>query len=362
LDSIFERFGLLGAAASRNSDQRLREMREEYKGEFRNILLALLESPDIRNRVSKILDEIADKPGVGEVVIAALVLRHIGASSDIDLLAELSGVERLNKALFARDPNIAEFLNIGHDNIVASSPIFATHALRSFWSSGRVVKLLSDMLERALILWHDVRDFGTIARDLMRFSKIDQLIPQEQHDGQLVEAIKNFDRCATNQFFWLQYAIVRITLRQYSLAEKYLETAFALASKIPGFKTYQLDNTKARLLLMRSLDEPSVHDPFRALIEAHRILMVQIGQGIHGYYPFRVASLYGEYWDKVVQTWAPDQRSVFISAVEAVRGKLAVVDRHLANHADVRRCDGVTHRILSEYRAPQSRGSRGASV
>ena len=349
LDKIFEQFGLLGPAAARNTPERLYRLKNNLKGEFRNILLDLLESPNIRRRISTILEEIAGKPGIVEIIIASLALRHIGASTNVDLLAELSGVSRLNRALLARDPNILEFVDVGHTDIVATSAIFATHALRSFWSSGRVVKLLSDMLQRALVLRYDGKEFGTIARDLMRYSKIDQLIPHENHDNQLIEyyeAIKNFEGCANNQFFWLQYAIARLIPKHYDLARRYLETAVALASKIPGFNTYQLDNTKARLLLMESIDNTDSDVAFTAFLDAHRILMVQMGQGTHGYYPYRVAALYHQFWSAHGRLWELDRKRILIAAAEAVQAKLKTVDRHLLNHADVRRCGAAMEAVL----------------
>ncbi len=183
----------------------------------------------------------------------------------------------------------------------------------------------------------------------MRFSKIDQLIPPEDHDDQLseyYELIKNFDGCSRNQFFWLQYAIARITLNQFPLAEQYLNTAFALASRIPNFNTYQMDNTKARLLLSRSLARPENYNGFQDFVQAHRILLSQMKQGTHGYYPFRVASAYGQYWDRLVPAWSGDQKDFFLSACDAVNTRLSVVDRHLSVHADVKRCTEAISRIL----------------
>jgi hypothetical protein len=185
----------------------------------------------------------------------------------------------------------------------------------------------------------------------MRYSKIDQLVPRENHDNQLIEyyeAIKNFEGCANNQFFWLQYAIARLIPKHYDLARRYLETAFALASKIPHFNTYQLDNTKARLRLMEAIDNADSDAAFTAFLEAHRILIAQMGQGMHGYYPYRVAALYRQLWSAHGRLWEAGRKGTLIAAAEAVRAKLKTVDRHLRNHADVRRCDVAMEAILGK--------------
>ncbi len=155
LDAIFERYGLLGAEARLGKEARVKRLNQACNAEFRDILLFLLSSPHIREKVNAVLDRLAAKPGVQEVAISVMILRHIGAPSDMQMLAELTGVERLNRALFARDSDIGELASVGSDNIIAKSPLFAAQVLRSFWHSGRVVKVLSEMLQRALALRND---------------------------------------------------------------------------------------------------------------------------------------------------------------------------------------------------------------
>jgi hypothetical protein len=71
-----------------------------------------------------------------------------------------------------------------------------------------------------------------------------------------------------------------------------------------------------------------------------------MGQGTHGYYPYRVAALYHQFWSAHGRLWELDRKRILIAAAEAVQAKLKTVDRHLLNHADVRRCGAAMEAVL----------------
>ncbi|MEJ2379424.1 MAG: hypothetical protein P8Y71_29900, partial [Pseudolabrys sp.] len=184
----------------------------------------------------------------------------------------------------------------------------------------------------------------------MRFSMLVPIVPLQEREAHLVsyyERIKNFEGCARNPFFWLQYAIARISIDDYPLAEQYLDTAYALASRFTWFDTYQLDNTKARLLLQRTIhDRPPIADAFSDFVKASQIINTQMRERRHGYYPYRVATLYGRFWDAIASKWPDEQRSIILGAVKAVQRLLQGVDRHIVAHPDVVRCSEEISRIL----------------
>jgi len=185
----------------------------------------------------------------------------------------------------------------------------------------------------------------------MRFSQIALLIPAERHDQHLIsyyDSIKNLNGCANNQFFWLQYAIARLSISDYGLAEKYLETAYGLAKKISGFDTYQIDNTKARLLLQRIADGTRVGKSFADFVEASRILNQQARSSGQGYYPFRVASLYQGILPRITTEWSADQMPIFFAACRGMAERLDKIDSRLVDHPDIVRCREVMRELLKQ--------------
>lgn len=347
LDEMLSRHGLLGQAAATNRDVRLRRLRQDHGAEFRNILLWLLDSSHIKQRVLATFNSLASQKNVQSFVVAALLLRALGESNDIDYLVELVGIDEFNEAMLSRNSLVAEFVNTSGRGYVIRSPLFAVLVIRTLWPDGFVMSTLVEMIRRALSLRFDDIQMEQISRELMRFSRLEQFVPRNAINDlvEYYETIKNFNGCATNQFFWLQYAITRIQTGDYDLAARYLDTAYGLVKNRPGFDTYQLDNTRARLLLRRTIEKMPADGGFAAFRDAHRILSKQMRETGRGFYPFRVALLYGEF-QRVAQSWSPEQAPVFLDAVRFVLARAKAVDQRLASHADVRKCIEVLTTLL----------------
>ena len=67
-----------------------------------------------------------------------------------------------------------------------------------------------------------------------------------------VECCKSLSK---NLLFWVQRSICSMSAKQFDTAEQYLDTAYAVARRMPYFDTYQIDNHFAKLILTRCLEE-----------------------------------------------------------------------------------------------------------
>ena len=170
---------------------------------------------------------------------------------------------------------------------------------------------------------------------------IEGVLPQSRRRERLVEyydSISNCSACLGNPFFWLQYAIARMSLGEYALAESYLETAYDCAKRTPGFRTYQIDNQKARLLLEKTVAENLESESFQAFHSAIRIIMRQIKEGSHRHYPYRVAALVGPFLEAFFSGWPPGHQQVARRSVDVIRSRIDSVRGELRKHRDVIAC------------------------
>lgn len=145
----------------------------------------------------------------------------------------------------------------------------------------------------------------------------------------------------------MQYAIARIVCDDLAVAEKYLDMAYGLVAGNKAFDTLQLDNTKARLLLLKCLESPERMENFSYFKDAHTILRKQMRDERRSYYPYRIAKLYGDFSDKVAIKWSFKQREIFRSACEEVLRNLNSIDPQLWRHADIQICEREIKRIIS---------------
>ena len=185
----------------------------------------------------------------------------------------------------------------------------------------------------------------------MRFSKLRQIVPPDDpplHVREYYERICNMPACVNNEHFWLQFALADIELKQFPLADEHLKQAYAIASKMTGYNTFQLDNVRAAFLLARETHQRDENRAFRSFVEASTIVNWQMNERRHAYYPFRVATRYLTFWQNVARDWKSEQRSVFLGACRAVLRSIDKIDPDLAAMADVSQCAVNMRRILAE--------------
>lgn len=351
LDGILSDAGLLGEVAKWRRERRIEHYRTAAAAEFSGILLWLLDSQHIRERLAEKFTSLRGKePHARKVVITAMVLRHLNQTADIDDIAEFIGADSINHAMFAEDSDVVELVRLEGRAVQPYSSLFAAAALRALWNQGLVTEVLKQMLDVAWKRRRPDRRFGHIARDLMRFSKIRQIVPKDDaaaHVNRYYDQIRAMPACAENQLFWLQVAIADIEAKKFDLANRHLDTAYAFAERIDGFRTYQIDNVKAKFLLSREIEEQNEARAFRDFLEASRILSAQMRDRSHTYYPYRVAALYEGFWDSVACHWESSQQRVFLQCCQAVQDRADNTPADLAAMDDVQRCREAMRNVLS---------------
>jgi hypothetical protein len=82
----------------------------------------------------------------------------------------------------------------------------------------------------------------------------------------------------------------------------------------------------------------------------------QMNERRHAYYPFRVATRYLAFWQKVARDWKPEQRNVFLGACRAVLRSIDKVDpppcmicRRASGHWQCEQCapDGYGFSVIA---------------
>jgi hypothetical protein len=160
-DSILAGAGLLGEEAARSPDHRVQELyRSRGAGEFGGILLWLLDSPVIRERLAETFATLKGKDEPQRVVIAAMILTHIGQPPDIDDIAEFIGANAINQTIFSEGSTVAELVRLDRHVAYPRSSLFAVAALRSLWDQGQVSDVLEEMLRTAWRLRGNNKRFG----------------------------------------------------------------------------------------------------------------------------------------------------------------------------------------------------------
>ncbi|MBK8908542.1 MAG: hypothetical protein IPM60_11755 [Rhodospirillales bacterium] len=263
-------------------------------------------------------------------------------------MVDLVGADIYNKSRTASHEQAQEFCVVSGVGVLVKSGVFAQFMLRQMWDSGVLLGAISSMLRNAVCATADDEEMRYIARDLMRFSMIEGILPPGRRREALIayyEEIKCVGECQRNQFFWLQYAIARLSLHEYDAARNYLDTAYSLARKIPGFNTRQIDNQYARYLLENATYSNDRARSFSVWLDANKLLLMQMRKEKDNHYPYRVASAYKDYIEHFGESWDRRQIAAFRSACNTVIGNIGTLERHLAAHPHVQQCKAALQTV-----------------
>lgn len=168
------------------------------------------------------------------------------------------------------------------------------------------------------------------------------------------ESAKELNFCKKNLFFWEQYAIVCVNIKQFDRAERYFKTAYSLAKQRgQTFSAYQIDNHYARYLLENQLYYRKSEGSLSVFVEAHRLLNknseVERLRKNSRYYKFRVARAYRDYYDTFVSNYSAEDKNIFLKRCKEMYFSLLSYKRGLREdeiRKDVKECESALRYIL----------------
>jgi hypothetical protein len=321
---LFDRYGLWGDLAARPRHRKIEHLRRTCHSEWHAILIDRFSAPQIQTRFASIIDALAKKRRFYEVVMATLVLNVLEYEPSVNLLLALLGQSVLEKE-FRDDAAVREVIDTSSGRIRLRSSVAGQFILTNFADPNALVPLLARMAKAADVNARNDVYYFELLKDLSRFSELQHLFPERVRKTACIryyEAIKSLSHTRQNPLFWLQYAVACTVFEEFVRAKSYFDTAYAFA-EAKDFDTFQIDNHYARFLLLRAIrskDPGNFMDSFR---EARKFIFEQI-ETERRYYPFRVATLIGEFYDTFAGVLS-----------EAGKNEVAAAAKHVLNRIEV---------------------------
>ncbi len=349
VDELIFNSGLWGKYANKNHSWRINFLRNDLEGQFQKILLELLKSDDIKNRLVSYLDFNSLRQEEQQLVIAALVCNVLGHVFTITSLGDLVGCRVMPTIHANRDDFFSRAFDISNDHMNARSSVVSRFCLRSLIPSDLVFSTLEMMLESAADGRHINKRFDHFFKDMSLFRNIRQIIPEHRNKQMLFryfEVLKNIGESSRNPLFWLQYAIARLFEGELDVADKYFETAYSLAESRKGFDKYQIDNHYARYLLESSIEINNFKVARDAFLKARVIIEKQLTYRENRHYPFKVASSYEVFYSTYKIDMDDEFKKSFLQSVKKVLSYADIVDQSLFNNRDINTCRIAMNRIV----------------
>jgi hypothetical protein len=351
-DSL-DTYGLWGERSEWSRVRKLDFLQHECGGRVSSVLLAILNSPAIVDRLRRVVDSISTSSrSYAEVAASVLALSVLDIGTSLELLSNLVGTDVLNQASFRTNEGIRELLDFSSDRIISKSAVIGRYILTSSIDPDISVSALGTMAANADKLSGDPR-YYTMLRELTRFSNVQSILPSHGKMNAVIvyyERLKNFASCKTNPHFWLQYAIARLALGYYQDARIKLATAYSHAKTRHGYDTFMIDNTLARLELEELIASPTADrgcamESFR---KARAILNDQVSKRENRHYPFRVAGSYEPFLAAHLSILTREDREEVARAARFILRRIEGLSTYRANHRYVVDCRHAMEQILAE--------------
>lgn len=343
---MLDTFGLWGKHAAESPQAKLRLIQVKYQSEFQKVLLDVLRSPVVIAKLREMMEGLMSDLKAVEVVTTLCALEIVQVTPRFSLVAELTDASILRRANFGGNPVLRQFFAIDRQQVLVKSPVLAHHLLTDVFDGDQTVDILLKIATRSEAASRLDPLMRQIFRELQAFSNIQFMLPEKNKRPLLIryyENLKNTPTAVKNPFFWLQYAIARLSFGDFENAGHYFDTSYSLANDIPGFDSFQIDNHFARFMLERSVQQLDPEHGFSEFQKSDSIIRRQIADE-RRYFPYRVARNYRDIYGAFFSAWSSTQKEFFLKACQYVVDKIAELKGPLRNHRYVIDCQ----RRLSE--------------
>lgn len=342
---LFDRYGLWGDRLGWPAKKKENFIKHDCSNSLPSVLLDILKSKHIAEKYKILLDGLPNQADVESVLICAFSLEVIGLAPRISHIQELLS-NKVNWSKVRSQPELRSIIDIDSNFLAAKSSVLALHLLHSTFSPKRILITLIQMSQSASNLIKEP-EYKHILNLLMRYKNVSSILPDENKLSVIInfyENIKNLPSAVKNPQFWLQYAIACLALGKLGRAERYFDDAYDLV--YPGYNTFKLDNSYARLLLEKSALCSSTDDTIFLVDEAKEIILSQM-RVEKTYNPYRVALGFFKVYERFAQEWKHNQQLYFYSIFSEIQKSSLQAIAQNRNHHYIRECLSQSSRFVS---------------
>lgn len=333
---LLTNFGMWGDRAGVSDKTKLRILQRDCGSQIQGILLHVLESPHIQEKVRQLFMPLRDYQ---DVLICLMVMSVLGRPLTTDLLADIVGFDKINGSAFRNNEQIRQLMGYDSQNINVRSPIIAQFYLNNIADRTSILSVLLQLVQRVNKARDVSSTFSNLFESLQRFSIIQRIFPKEGKLASVLsyyEQIKSLEGNSKNYHFWLQYAIACLTLGERERSKKYFDQAFAIA-KERNYDSYMVDNHYSRYLLETAVEYPDVREAMECFRTARDIVSRQIrDERMH--YPYRVAINYVRFINRFGTNLQPAWVDEIEQAAKAVANRIPELPDERRNNRYVRQC------------------------
>ena len=311
---LLDVYSLWGKRSTWNRSRKMKYIRKQCHGEIKDIMLDLLNSESMQKKIKKILDILFENDDLKEIMLLIFICKLIAIDLQLDDIVLLLN-KQIKTPLVLNNESIREFLDFNRNSIELKSPLVARYILQNNDFNTDIERVLRKILP-VLDEHRYVAHYKNMLRMVISYSNLRMIfnLKNKKNANQcmigIYESSKNLKYHKKNPFFWLQYAIARMEIKDYNSAQIYLDNAASYCQEKWGEDSWQIETNKARLLLERTMYEKDVAASFDNFEEAFALLYDNQTPDLH--YPLRQVSLFRPYYETFYNKFSDREKNIFL--------------------------------------------------
>lgn len=313
---IIDNLGVWNSFSCLTMDRKVDKIKNKYNSQLSFILLGLLDSDNIKNKISKQTDEIYKNDKYKDTVFAICLCEAINIKANASLISEL--LVDNNEIFTTKLRNNKEFrtlFSLVNGDVKSKSSVLALSLLNNSFSDSYIVNKLLSIVKKLddSKIHHD--NFSHIQKTLLRFRFVEMILPKKKSAlNKYYEQLKiNCNWLMRSPHYWVQYAMCRLAFDDYKKAQDYLTTAYEQAkNKNKDYYTDDIDTQQSRLYLNKAISISDNIESFKLFEKAHLLLSKLPNDGRK----FRQIILYKDIFDIKYQRFSGKQKVAFEHSVK----------------------------------------------
>lgn len=311
--NVLDNLGVWESKAYLTSTKKLEILTEKHLSQFSHTLLNIFNAPQIKNRIDNILNKLFNNTDYKDTIFAICILEVLNLPLSFSNISEVALNNEIYSSKLHSNNDFKQIFPSHNHLILSKSSLYARSLLQNHFTGIYTVDKLLNIAETLQSHRNNGNIENIIYKNLLRFAFIESALTQENKLNMITryyEQLKRrIHRLEKTPHFWLQYAMARIANDDVHNAQKFLNTAYALA--FDGYNTSYLDVQQARVHLFLAKKELTQNKSIKHFLNAHNILN-SLEDGKHKY---RQVERYLDYFNDRYSSFSKANKETFKKCV-----------------------------------------------
>ncbi len=323
LVGLIRKYNVWGENLRSSTKKQMKFITSRCNNQMRNVLLEVYKSQNVQQKVNEIVKLVCKNELSKDILLISFICNIISVKIGMDDIAIILN-QRINTLYFDEYKELKELLLVNNKELKIKSSSIAAYIIMENDFNNDILRLLNQMV--GVFAKHDyVNKYKIMLKLLISFSNLRLTFNRKDNDLKrkyinFYENARKTGYYAKNQFFWIQYAIAVMDVKDYDAAQIYLDNASSCAQKKYLEDSYQVESLKARLMLEKTIFIDDFENAYINFEEAHNLICSNKTPERH--YPFRQVSLYIPYYKKFYKGFSYENKIAFMFMCTEIKKKM----------------------------------------